>query len=101
MSLYHLYCEATDDVLTTWLTWRVSNKKQELITLYKQLVLTQLLRMHPYSNDRHFQYIVAHRMCLAFPFHRLLNPKKDICYNGVKRIENMKMKKDEVNQKLL
>ena len=62
MSLYHLYCEATDDVLITWLTWRVSNKKQELITLYNQLVLT-------YSLWRFGLFSLVHEISITCVLH--------------------------------
>jgi hypothetical protein len=57
------YCVCIPTVMiTTWLTWRVSNKKQELITLYNQLVLT-------YSLWRFGLFSLVHEISITCVLH--------------------------------
>jgi len=61
-----------------------SNLRQRW-TFHTYLLCKQLLCIDPHSNDRHLQFVVAHRMCLVFHFHGLLYPYKDIRYYSVKK----------------
>jgi len=59
------------------------------------------MRVHPHSDDRQLQYIVAHRMCLLFYFQELRYPYNDIRHDSVKSNEILKMHKEELNRKTI
>jgi hypothetical protein len=92
---FYLYILKTATCSIYYSNWRQRG------SFYTYMLYTKILCIYPHSNDRHLQYIVAHRMRQALYAKEKRYPCNYIRHHPVKSNGKLKMQREELNSKTI